>query len=141
MAQSSANRMSMMVSVETSVSCQEPPEVEASSIIPVPDAHADIRVSESVCHHCRKYEAEQSGGIHISLFYSIGDWEWCRCFSVLLYSGHHAIMKVTYDGDELSWAAVLRHDSPRVLSTHSVESLGQIDIRRVQSLFCFRHFS
>ena len=42
------------------------------------------------------------------------------------------MMKLIYDGHELSWAAVLHHGSPQTLSTNSVKGLGQIDIGGVQ---------
>jgi len=57
----------------------------------------------------------------------IGDWEWYRGLSVVLYSGQHVIMKLTYDADELSWAAVPSCDSQQTPSTNSVECLSQID--------------
>ena len=41
-------------------------------------------------------------------------------------------MELTYDADELCWAAVLRHYSPQTLFTNSVKGLGQIDKGGVQ---------
>lgn len=64
-------------------------------------------------------------------FTHVGDWEGFRGLSVVLDSGHHSIVELSDDGDELSWASVLRHNFPKTLSTISVEGLVQIDIRAV----------
>jgi hypothetical protein len=41
-------------------------------------------------------------------------------------------MELSNDGDELYWASVLRHNSPKTLSAYSVKSLGQIDVSGIQ---------
>ena len=87
-------------------------------MIPVPHTGASIQLFECVCQYCRKQEADKGEGEHTTLFHYIRDWECCRGLSVVLYSGQHAIMKLTYHGDELSWLAVLRHDSSLTLSTN-----------------------
>ena len=41
-------------------------------------------------------------------------------------------MQLPDDGDEFRGASVIHHDSPKALSTDSVESLGQIDVGEVK---------
>ena len=70
----------------------------------------------------------QGGSKHTALFHFVGDWEGFRGLPVVFDSGHHSIVELSDDGDELSWASVLRHNFPKTLSTNSVEGLVQIDI-------------
>ena len=92
----------------------------------------NVRVTERVSQHGRKHEAEQGGSKHTALFHSVGYRERLRSLSIVLNSGTHPIVKLTDDGNELSWASILCHDSPKALSTNSVKGLGQIDVGGVQ---------
>lgn len=36
-------------------------------------------------------------------------------------------MKLANQGNDLLWASILVHDLPKILSTYSIKSLGQVD--------------
>jgi len=60
------------------------------------------------------------------LFHSVGNREVGWYFAIVKYSGHHVIMELADNLNEMIRAAELGHDFPEAISAHCVERLCQI---------------
>ena len=74
------------------------------------------------------------GGQNAALFDSVGDREGVRRVAVVEDMGHHAIVELMDNGDELFGATELGHDLPEAIPTDRVERLGQVNEGDVEVL-------
>ena len=75
-----------------------------------------------------------------ALFHSICHWEGIGSLSIIQDTGHHAIMKLADNGDELVRTSKLFHDFPESTSADGIECLGQVDEGGVQVAVLFHAF-